>query len=849
MSTVALGPVSTYLRARLAVRLRERRVVVWYDGPGAFAGLLDILGLPDTTVVSAAGSALQARRRAEVVYRGLNEPQGDTMSPPATNLLIYAPVAAASSPEARQQDPFAAFASCGGTFGDHEGEQLHALATQALPDQAAEVARLFRESTPTLALLDSLQAGSRYPLLAQVFGGEGVVEVLGAALGDADAGARLAAVPGAVVELARFAGIKIGLPQREDESWPALRARLARYLLVSELGFDLPGTLPVALAEVAHAEQPHRPEVLAICARLRDTDAGRDAYLTLANEAEHELRLASALGPTPQLGRRDTFAIQDRLRLQQVVAAAVGGKLATAETLCTAGTSIWRRQPDRALLWGAVERCLAFLVVATDLEAVSLPRSARGLVDLYSGTDGLWRLDRAQRLYEYADAQCEHDDEVEALLARCRTTYLTVAVRAQIAFQAAVQSGGWPPEGLRRQTQIFDSYVAPELTERRRTAYFLVDSLRYEMGRDLLTKLADLGEVSLDPIATILPTKTPFGMAALLPGADGALTVVEHKGEAVPAVGGTPLPSLTERQALLGARYRDRLADITLEDLRATPQKALGKLIGVADLLLVRTQDIDELGEGGSFHRARKSMTEVLDELRGAATRLANLGFQTLIFAADHGHMLLPEVAAGDALPTPPGQWLLKTRRSLLGSAHTNAPGVLLLPARDVGIVGPIDDYATASGFRTFNAGAGYFHEGLSLQECVVPVVVVRLQRAQPMGGGETVALTYAKDRFTTTVISLKATLLNASLISQFVEVRIEAYDGAGPKAQRVGVAAECDARHPDTGEITLQAGVEAAIPLVIDGDFGGPKIEVRATDPRTGAILARLPLKNGRMA
>ena len=76
MSTVALGPVSTYLRARLAVRLRERRVVVWYDGPGAFAGLLDILGLPDTTVVSAAGSALQARRRAEVVYRGLNEPQG-----------------------------------------------------------------------------------------------------------------------------------------------------------------------------------------------------------------------------------------------------------------------------------------------------------------------------------------------------------------------------------------------------------------------------------------------------------------------------------------------------------------------------------------------------------------------------------------------------------------------------------------------------------------------------------------------------------------------------------------------------------------------------------------------------
>ncbi|HWE61515.1 MAG TPA: BREX system Lon protease-like protein BrxL, partial [Chloroflexota bacterium] len=141
-------------------------------------------------------------------------------------------------------------------------------------------------------------------------------------------------------------------------------------------------------------------------------------------------------------------------------------------------------------------------------------------------------------------------------------------------------------------------------------------------------------------------------MAALLPGADGAFTVVEHKGDAVPAVGGIPLPGLAERHALLHTRYGDRLVDITLEDLRATSQTALAKKIGVADLLVVRTQDIDELGEGISMHRARRTMTEVLRELRGAATRLANLGFQTLVFAADHGHMLLPEVAAGDALST-----------------------------------------------------------------------------------------------------------------------------------------------------------------------------------------------------
>lgn len=848
MSSSVLGPVSAYVIARLRALLSERRVVVWYDGAGEFAAFAGALALPDTTLVSATGSALDARRRAEAVYRGLDEQRPGDRSPAPAGLLIYVPAAAAGTPEARQQDPFAAFAACGAAFGTHEGEGLQALAAQALPDRAAEVARLFREGRPTLALLDSLQAGSRYPLLAQAFGGESAVEVLSLSLSDPEAGTRLAAVPGAAAELARLGETTIGLPRRDHETWPALRGRLARYLLAGELAFDLPGGLPAALSAVPHAEQPHRADVLAICARLRDTDAGRDAYIALANEAEHDLRLAAALGTAPRLGTRDTFGIQDRLRLGQVIAAALRGDLATASALSTAAPSIWRRLPDRTLLWGAVERSLTFLVVAAELENISLPRTARALIELYAGAEGLWRLDRAQRLYEYAHAQCEHDEEVEGLLARCRAAYHAAVARAQSVFQELVQGGGWPPEGVRRHTQVFDSCVAPELRERRRTAYFLVDSLRYEMGRDLVTALADLGEVTLDPIATILPTKTPFGMAALLPGADGAFTVVEHRGDAVPAVGGTPLPGLAERRALLQARYRDRLVDLTLEDLRATPQKALAKQIAVADLLVVRTQDIDELGEGGSAHRARRSMTEVLGELRSAATRLANLGFQTLVFAADHGHMLLPEVAAGDALPTPPGEWLLRTRRSLLGRAHSNAPGVLRLLARDVGIVGAVDEYATAAGFKTFNAGAGYFHEGLSLQECIVPVVVVRLQRAQALGGGEQITLTYARDRFTTTVINLKATLVSASLISQSADLRIEAYEGAGAKARRVGVAAECDARNPDTGEISLLAGVETPIPLVIDGDFDGSKIEVRATDPRTGAILARLALKNGRL-
>jgi hypothetical protein len=210
---------------------------------------------------------------------------------------------------------------------------------------------------------------------------------------------------------------------------------------------------------------------------------------------------------------------------------------------------------------------------------------------------------------------------------------------------------------------------------------------------------------------------------------------------------------------------------------------------------------------------------------------------------------LVPEVLPGDVLPVPPGEWLLKKRRSLLGRTQAASPGVLLLPARDVGIVGPPDkiaEFAAASGFKTFTEGGGYFHEGLSLQECIVPVVVVRLQMPQATPAGETVKITYRSDRFTSSVVGLKI-LLSCGLFESSLTIRLEAFDGTTPKAKLVGQAADCDARNPVTGEITLQPG-ENAVPLVIDADYGGRQVEVRATDPRTAAILDRLTLKNDRL-
>jgi len=61
-------------------------------------------------------------------------------------------------------------------------------------------------------------------------------------------------------------------------------------------------------------------------------------------------------------------------------------------------------------------------------------------------------------------------------------------------------------------------------------------------------------------------------------------------------------------------------------------------------------------------------------------------------------------------------------------------------------------------------------------------------------------------------------------------------------------VAGDCDGRDDKTGEITLQNNVETAVPVIVDSDFSGERIEVRAIEPRLGVILHRLSLGNGRM-
>ena len=818
----------------------EHRVVVWYDGEVAFGSLAEKLELRDCVVISAGGSRLVARRQADEAFLAVaNAGPGE-----AGGLLIYVPQARGVEEAERVADIFECFAVAGTAFGDQESERLQSLARQAMPQAGEEIDRLFADGKPTLRTLDGLEKSSGYPLLKQALGTEAPIEIGAKILADEASASRLDAVEGSSGELTRLLQTEFGFESADGVSTSDLCARFARYSLVSELAAACGDAMPDSLQAQALAIGDRRDALSEACTRARNDATLRERYLQVADEIEEEFSLAAALAQRECAWTVDTFACQDTMALRRAAALVEAGKHEDARVLLDARrSSVWLTDPERHLLWRALERCIEFREVASAV-AGALPGKKSGVstwFGAYCADAGLWRLDRLQRLVEQAYAECLNAQPLDGVIEACRTQYRTVAERLQDGFLAAVESEGWPPANAIRATQSYERAMAPSIDGRERVVYFLVDAIRYEMARDLAQGLGSLGEIALTPTAASLPTTTAVGMAALMPGADGSLRLDDADGEAVPAIGQRALGGSAQRMDYLRSILGDRFDDITLSSLLSLTEKKAKALFGEREALVVRTQDIDELGEGTNLLMARDMMSTVLTRLRKATDLLIGLGYRRFVYAADHGHVLLPEIPPGDVVVAPAGSWLLSKRRCRLGTAHTSVPGTLRLEPNHVGLDTSAPDFVVPTGMRVFAAGGGYFHEGISLQECALLLLVLDAgERGKPAGEAD-IHIAYKSDRFTSRVISVKVTYMN--LLEPQIDVRVEAFDRSGAKAQSVGHAVDCEARNEATGLVRLMNGEETQVPVLLK-EAVGDSVEIRATDPVSGRVLDTLTLK-----
>lgn len=829
--------VAEHIQQHLRVRLDDCECLVVYDPDGRYRDLALALADHRTTVVDGAESTIVGRERATEVWLELTRAQ-----PGDRALLVYLPVAPPESDRDRERDPYAALAAGGGVFPSSDSDRYLELALAAKPTHAEAVRALFADGAePDLATLDAVDAGRGYPRLRALLGAESPREIALALLAPTDAQrAELEKDASWASEYRQYVADELGLAANARlRALGSIRDELARHLLFSEFALDLPDALPAALETVPHAEASRRTLVFAICEGLRT--AAPEVYVGLARHVERELDLDALAGGLTRLGQRDTFAFEERAYLRRVAALIQDGDLDGASAVADGRQrSLWAQEGDRAPSWGLARRVLDLARLLRSAPEPTEGRGASGLAEAY--TADLYRVDAAHRHLETAVQQAIGlADELDGAVADVRRRYRDHADARQRQFVGAVQRDGWPPDGLLRHTRVFDTLVGPALDGSARVAYLLVDAFRYELAAEFAGHLREAPaaeSVEVQAVAAALPTITPVGMAALLPGADGHLTLGAQGDSVVPALGEDRVRTREERLALVRRLYGDRVHDTKLDDLLKPGKR---KLASTAQLLVVTTTEIDAIGETNPEALGRTFLA-VQQKLTRALRVLQELGVTHVVVATDHGFLWLPDERPGDKVHGPDGDWALSKERALLGAARSAATGTVALDASAVGIRTPAETLAVPESLGSYVSGRPYRHSGLSLQEAVLPAVSVRLATSAPASAAATVHLGYRGGR--TDVVTTRLPLIEVGASSELfgpdvVEVRLDVEAGGEP----VGEPSPSAYTDPATGLVRVGSGDTVKVPLRLRDDFEGT-FAVRATDPNTGVTFAELTLR-----
>jgi hypothetical protein len=343
-------------------------------------------------------------------------------------------------------------------------------------------------------------------------------------------------------------------------------------------------------------------------------------------------------------------------------------------------------------------------------------------------------------------------------------------------------------------------------------------------------------------------------MAALLPNAQQSPQVVSvGSGKLGLRLGGTTLKDRKGRIDYLHAHAGSKVFDAKLEDLVPKPKKKIQQGIAEANLILVTSQEIDQLCEGDNIPLARRTMDEILHELRRVLRILAEFGVQSIILTADHGYLFGDAPGDDMKIDAPGGHTVDLHRRVWIGNGGDSHPAYFRADLADFGLS---DEYelVTPRNFAIFKSPGGakaYFHGGLSPQELIIPVLTLtpKQQLAAPAWSGQinwNLQLGGSGHKITRSC-SVQITGQAAGLFEiEPPKVRVEVRNRQGDIISTPGIASYGFEEATGNTQLELKDDdprtiAPNAIAVWITDDTAQKNVTLHLVDASSGAELARL--------
>ncbi|MDD3063203.1 MAG: PglZ domain-containing protein [Massilibacteroides sp.] len=800
-------------------------ILTVYDTDGKYYSLLPLVAERGVKVIDTTKNLLANREEACDYW--INTLVNDSNA----RMLIYRTMKVAENKKVN--DPYIAFTQVGKFFPFGPNDNYVNMCKNFLPGKEAAIDDLFKNGTDSFNNINALQEGVSYPELENLTKGKSFVEITLGMLTLMET-----ANTAWMSEWKSFGERYLPGLDCNGTTLRDIKQKLWQYLLFSEFVLDLPGDLPSELKTVACCPKEQYDNIIILCKNLRNKNDLRDDYVEQAQTITAKLHLDTLFATAKNLGKIVTFAFENRVEYNIYLDDLHNGEYEKASLLLNKNKqSVWyQADAEVSLFWDLAEQCERMLgcIRKSNVELNNL----KELTAWYAEQG--YQVDAAFRKYQHKISTSDEDNASIAELSKfVYAQYRSFTEQIQQKYQKDIMEEGYPIPSIESNISFWQTHVEPLLNQNKRVVVLFADAFRYEMGKDLSVSLGNSYTVDCQPSAAYIPTVTRFGMSALLPHANDKLELKVDDKKLMPFIDGKKVETPSDRINHIKENIPSHIvvADITSDKFLAA------NVDSSTNLMIIRSTKIDSAGENIT-NIGLSEMDSELKNFSKSIRKCKTLGFDTFFIVADHGFMIQPGFQAGDNMSKPVGTVVLEERRCLGGDLNSNETSWMCEPSK-FGIKTDVFRFAFAKQYGVYEKNIIYFHEGLSLQENIVPILKVTLNEDKQQDSFA-LDLTYKgkKDgvvRIERPLIEICLRGIDTLFMPEKCILRIMILNEHNKEVGHVVGSTFYD---ETTELITIPGGCEKVKqPIELDQGLQGDII-VSALDPDTNATMATLRLQ-----
>lgn len=796
----------------------ENPVLTIYDKDGVYHDILPLAKEKGIKVIDTTKGLLHARLAASKYWCNELSLNSDN------RMIIYRNRLMPTNNRAWVEEPFAAFFKSGAVFPYGPQDGYENICRSFLPQKQKELDQLFAQGSTSFNMINALLDGAAYPELEQLTSGKSFAEMTVGLLAQTSCDNMTWQK-----EWVNFAQVQYPGLDANGVTLKDVQQKLWSYLLFSEFVFDLPESLPDNLKSVAVAPEEMKDKVYLICDKLRNQINLRETYVKMANKVAELLNLADVFAKAKHLGNRATFSFENSVEYDRFISMLKEGDVAGARRLANKNqTDVWCQEDKEVETFWKLADSLLLLCDCIN-NGIKTDGNLKDLIDWYAESGCL--ADNAFRRY-HTDllGSINMPKQVSALTNMVNTRYREFTEREVKVYQQNIKE---LKDFADLKNQGCVQKVYPALKDGKRVVLVMVDAFRYEMGKTFAESISRSyrERVDFSPRVSYLPSVTRFGMANHL--AD--IVVGEQAGKLQPIIEQDVVSTPEDRIEYLRKATGVEMQDVRLEDFDAK------NVNDSTCLLVVRSVGIDTAGENDKLNGLAAMEREMI-RLARLIDDCKRLKFDLAVFVADHGFMLQPAFHVSDQINKPVGNDVILEESRMLAGNLNDSPDTLSFTPAQLGVNVSVMKMVYAKDYTVFKRGEVYYHEGLSLQENVVPIITVKLQEEKVRQAYD-VQLFYKKQNGGTVytrrpIIDIKTHF--TELFADDVNIRIVV---TGDNGTKIGQP-EGNFYNDVTELVDIPSGAtEIRQPVSINDDYSGHTITVTALDVETNATLSILRL------